>query len=122
MIAFLAAAVCGGLASVIRYLVGVAFAGRGRLPWAVFIVNSVGSGLGGVVVGLTATSSISADLRLVVLGGVAGGLTTFSTWTTETVQLAMNGKWNTALVNVVLGLAVGLAAAVGGYLIATGLL
>lgn len=119
MIIFVAAVVGGGLASVIRYLVSVAFSGRGALPWAVFIVNSVGSGLGGVVVGLTASSAISSDLRLVVLGGVAGGLTTFSTWSTETVQLVLSGRMSTAIVNVALGLGVGLAAAVGGYLIAT---
>lgn len=116
---FVAAVLCGGAASVIRYLLTLAFAGRGSLPWAVFIVNSVGAGLGGVIVGLSASAAITSDLRLVVLGGVAGGLTTFSTWTTETVQLALSGKWNTALVNVVLGLGVGLAAAVGGYLFAT---
>lgn len=116
---FVVAIIAGGLAAVVRYLVTRAFAGRGSLPWAVFIVNSVGSALGGVAVGLSTTLSISADARLVLVGGIAGGLTTFSTWSVETVQLVMERKLGTAIVNVALGLVVGLAAAIAGYVLTT---
>ncbi|MDQ1569456.1 MAG: fluoride exporter [Actinomycetota bacterium] len=118
---FVVAIVAGGAAAVVRYLLTRAFAGRGSLPWAVFIVNSVGSALGGATVGLSTTLAISTDARLILVGGVAGGLTTFSTWSVETVQLFMEGKLRAALANVLLGLAVGLAAAIAGYLAATAL-
>jgi CrcB protein len=121
VIAFLVAAACGGLASVVRYLVTLAFGGRGVLPWAVFTVNVIGSAIGGVTVGLATTGVVSTSLQLVLVGGVAGGLTTFSTWSTESVQLILAGKWRTAGVNVVLNLIVGLAAATAGYLVATAL-
>lgn len=114
-----AAALVGGAASVVRYLVSRAFAGRPGLPWAVFIVNVVGSTIGGVAVGLATTGVISPDVRLILVGGVAGGLTTFSTWSVETVQLLMERKLRTALVNVILNVAIGLAAATAGYLAAT---
>lgn len=114
-----AAALVGGAATVVRYLVSLAYARRSGLPWAVLTVNVVGSAIGGVTVGLSTTGAISPDLRLVLLGGVAGGLTTFSTWSVETIQLLMERKLRTALGSVILNLAVGLAAATAGYLLAT---
>jgi CrcB protein len=121
VIVFLVAAACGGVASVVRYLVTLAFGGRGVLPWAVFTVNVVGSAIGGVTIGLATTGIVSTSLQLVLIGGVAGGLTTFSTWSTESVQLILTGKWRTAGTNIVLNLIVGLAAATAGYLVSTAL-
>jgi CrcB protein len=121
VIVFLVAAACGGAASVLRYLVTLAFGGRGVLPWAVFTVNVVGSAIGGVTIGLATTGIVSPSLQLVLIGGVAGGLTTFSTWSTESVQLILSGKWRTAGTNIVLNLVVGLAAATAGYLVSTAL-
>jgi CrcB protein len=121
VIAFLVAAACGGVAAVVRYLVTLAFGGRGLLPWAVFTVNVAGSLIGGVTIGLATTGVVSTSMQLVLIGGVAGGLTTFSTWSTESVQLILAGKWRTAGTNIVLNLVVGLAAATAGYLAATAL-
>jgi CrcB protein len=114
-----AAALVGGGATVIRYLVSRVYARRSSLPWAVFTVNVVGSAVGGVAVGLSTTGAISMDLRLILVGGLAGGLTTFSTWSVETIQLLMERKLRTALGSIILNLAIGLAAATGGYLVAT---
>lgn len=114
-----AAAIVGGLASVVRYLVARSFAGRSGLPWAVFTVNVIGSAIGGVAIGLSVTGVISPDLRLVLVGGVAGGLTTFSTWSVETLQLIRESKFTAALVSVLLNLVIGLAAATAGYLVVT---
>lgn len=114
-----AAAIVGGGAAVVRYLVSLAYARRSGLPWAVFTVNVIGSAFGGIAVGLASTGTISLDLRLVLIGGLAGGLTTFSTWSVETIQLLMERKLRTALGSVILNLAIGLAAATAGYLLAT---
>jgi CrcB protein len=97
-----AAALVGGAATVVRYLVSLAYAKRSGLPWAVFTVNAIGT-----------------DLRLILVGGLAGGLTTFSTWSVETIQLLQERKLRTALVSVTLNLAIGLAAATAGYLLAS---
>ena len=114
-----AAALVGGLATVVRYLISRAYAKRNGLPWAVFTVNVIGSAIGGIAVGLSTTGAISTDVRLIFVGGLAGGLTTFSTWSVETIQLLMESKLRTALVSVILNLATGLAAATAGYLLAT---
>jgi fluoride exporter len=114
-----AAALVGGAATIVRYLISRAYSKRSGLPWAVFTVNIIGSAIGGIAVGLATTGAISVDLRLILVGGLAGGLTTFSTWSVETIQLLLEGKLRTALVSATLNLAIGLAAATAGYLLAT---
>jgi CrcB protein len=61
-------------------------------------------------------------VQYVLLGGFAGGLTTFSTWSVETVQLMNEGETNAAVGNVVLNLAIGLVSAVVAYAITLGVL
>lgn len=103
----MAVIVCGGLAAVARYLVSVWFSGDTRFPWAVLIVNVVGSALGGVVLGCG--SGLSDGVQLILLTGVAGGLTTFSTFSVETVQLVLDGRVRVAALNVGVNLGAGLA-------------
>lgn len=113
--------VSGGLAAVLRYGVSTFVASRSpssrlrRFPWAVLLVNALGSALAGCAAGLAATSVLSADARLVLVTGVAGGLTTFSTFSVETVDLVRRGGWRTAVASCALNLTVGLALAVAGY-------
>jgi len=116
-LAFAAAALAGGVAAVVRYLITLAFATR-AVPWAVLAVNVIASAVGGGVVGLVDAGGADAAVRLVVLGGVAGGLSTFSTWSVETVQLARSGRWRVAALSVVGNLVLGLAAAATGYSLA----
>lgn len=111
----------GGLAAVIRYLVSVALARPSDaegFPWAVLVVNVVGSAIGGVVLGLAQHAAVPADLQLILLSGVCGGLTTFSTFSVETVQLARAGRWRAASLSVGANLALGIGASVAGFLIA----
>ena len=114
------AVVAGALGAAVRYAASTLLAGRSRLPGAVLIVNVVGSLIGGVVLGLAQSGTIGADARLVVLGGFAGGLTTFSTFSVETVQLAVAGRWRTAVGSVLANLVLGIAAAVAGYVLTGG--
>ncbi|MEX1079926.1 MAG: CrcB family protein [Homoserinimonas sp.] len=119
MTAALAAAVilCGGVAAVARYLVAVWFSGDTRFPWAVLIVNAVGSALGGAVLGFG--TGFSDDVRLVLLTGVAGGLTTFSTLSVETLQLILDGRARVAALNIGANLAAGLGAAGAAFWLVT---
>jgi CrcB protein len=92
-------------------------AGRRGFPSAVLLVNTVGSALGGLLLGLAVRSDISADVCLILLTGLCGGLTTFSTWSVETIQLAFEGRGRTALLNVGLNLVFGGAAAALCYFV-----
>ena len=117
VIAALAAGAAGALA---RYGVTRAVetrSGRDRLPRAVLVVNVAGSLIAGVVIG--ATHGAAPELTYVLVGGFAGGLTTFSTWTVETLQLAMAGKIAAAARNVLLNLVAGGLAVWLGFALAT---
>ncbi len=98
--------VAGALGAVLRFLVV-------RLvptPWAVLVVNVVGSFVAGVLIGAT-----SGDLRVILLTGFCGGLTTFSSFTVETVQLVLEGSSKKALLSVGLNLVLGIGAAALGF-------
>lgn len=111
--------VAGAVGAVIRYALSRAYPVRpGHLPGGILIVNVVGSGIAGAVIGLAERAALSPDLRLVLVTGFCGGLTTFSTWSVETIELADGGRWRAAILNVVVTLALGLGAAVAAYLLA----
>jgi CrcB protein len=98
----IAAIVAGALGAVSRY----ALTRAARRPTrAVLIANVAGSALAGVAI------AFPTEVQYVLLGGFAGGLTTFSTWSVETVQLMHEGKSRAAAANLVLNLAIGLVSA-----------
>ena len=82
---------------------------RRAFPWATLVVNVVGSFVLGSVAGA------SPDLLALVGAGLCGGLTTYSTFSYETVRLTEDGRYGQALANVTASLAAGLAAAALGY-------
>jgi CrcB protein len=111
------ALLAGALGALLRYAASTVL-GQARLPWAVLLVNAIGSLIGGVVIGLVQSGAIGSDARLIVLSGFAGGLTTFSTFSVETMQLALAGRWRTALGSVLANLLLGVGAAVLGFAVA----
>ncbi len=111
MIALLAAAGAGALAAALRWMLSRAV----RAPWAVLVVNVLGSAIGGVVLGLAQRGAVSGDIRLILIGGVCGGITTFSTWSVESIQLVQSGKWRLATTSIAANLVLGIGAAALGY-------
>jgi CrcB protein len=100
--------VAGALGALLRYGVTRSFADhRSRLPWAVLIVNVGGSLVAGVAVALGSASPVIPQLAV---SGFAGGLTTFSTFSTETVQLVLERRLPAAVASVVANLVLGVAA------------
>jgi CrcB protein len=84
----------------------------GRFPWGTFAVNVVGSFVLGIV-------SVTAGPAVTLLVGVGfcGALTTYSTFSYETVALARRREVAVAAVYLVGSVAAGLAAAVLGHLL-----
>ena len=103
-----------------RAVTGRAVTGRapGPMPWGTLVVNVAGSLLFGVLGGAGAT--LPGWLGTLVGTGFCGALTTYSTFSYETFQLAMSGRVGQvrALLNVVLTLGLGLAAAAIGWSLA----
>ena len=108
--ALLALIGAGALGALARYLVSTLLAGRGSLPWAVVVVNVVGSFAAGLALGLPLDSTV----QLIIVSGFCGGLTTFSTLSVETVQLVLDGKRRAAALSVTLNLVIGIAAVIVG--------
>jgi fluoride exporter len=71
-----------------------------NLPLGTLAANLVGGLLIGVVMGLTEPLNLSVTLRLLIVTGFLGGLTTFSTFSAEAVGTLMRGEtgWATLLV------------------------
>jgi fluoride exporter len=108
----------GAVGAVVRYALSRALPVRpGRLPGGILIVNVVGSALAGALIGLAERAALDGDLRLILITGFCGGLTTFSTWSVETIELLNGGRWRAAVLNVVLTITLGLGAAAGAYLL-----
>lgn len=118
-----AALVAGALGALVRHLVSGRLAASGArrpagVPLAVLAVNVAGSFIGGAALAL-AQQLGSPELRYVLLSGLAGGLTTFSTFGVETVQLVAEGRGRAAAASVAANLAGGLLAVAAGWALVT---
>lgn len=83
-------------------------------PWATLTVNFAGSFVIGLSMGMTGRLGLGPDWHTVIATGLAGGLTTFSSWTTATVRLVSETRYRAAVLNVAVNLLTGLAAAALG--------
>ena len=83
-------------------------------PWGTLTVNVVGSLILGVITGLPVGHAVAA----LVGTGFCGALTTYSTFSYETLRLAQDGARFYAVVNVAGSIVAGLGAAYGGLLLA----
>ena len=104
--------VAGAVGALLRHLLSRRLSGTANpFPLAVLIVNVTGSAIGGLVLGLATAGAVSSDLRLILLTGFCGGLTTFSTFSVETIQLVLDGKARYAVMSVALNLVLGVGVA-----------
>lgn len=98
---------------------GAAGLGTGRRtprhwPWATLLVNVAGCLVIGLSVGISGQAGLPAELHTAVATGLAGGLTTFSSWTTATIRLLGESRFAAAALNVGANLLAGFAAAAAG--------
>ncbi len=83
-------------------------------PWGTLTVNVVGSFLLGTLVGVATRGALPAAVMAGVGTGFCGALTTYSTFSYETLRLAADGSVTYAVLNAVGSVAAGLAAAALG--------
>jgi fluoride exporter len=100
----------------LRYLADNAIGKRWRtaFPWGIVLVNVAGCGVLGFLAGWPAAPGVMALAGT----GFCGTLTTYSTFSYETVRLARTGARGAALANVAVSLGGGLAAAYAGLALA----
>lgn len=122
MLDWLWVAIGGAVGSLMRYgtIVAVQRMTKSEFPLATLAVNIVGSFIiGWLAYQMLERDFMSVEARLVVVVGVLGGFTTFSTFSLETLRLIQGGGWPAAAANVTLSVAGGLLAAWAGFTIAS---
>ena len=107
----------GMVGAPVRYLTDRAVQSRhdSVFPWGTFLINVSGAFILGAIAAATAHRHLPADVNLLLGTGFCGGLTTFSTFSFETVRLLEDGSLAEAGLNVVGSLLLGLAAAFAGF-------
>lgn len=115
---WIAVAAGGAAGTLARYLVGVAWARPGVFPWWTLGINVTGSLALGLIVGVAAARGAASSTLIIALAvGVAGGFTTFSTFSVETLAMVERGESLRAIAYVTASIVLGLlAAALGLYL------
>lgn len=114
---FLLVCLGGALGTGLRYLVSltaIRLLGP-EFPFGTLLVNLVGSFAIGFVQQLGVAALVPETLRIFLVVGVAGGLTTYSAFSYETVRLLEVGAWGRAWANVVLTTGASLALCLLGF-------
>jgi CrcB protein len=111
----------GGIGAGLRYASTVALpVKKDGFPWAIFIVNAVGSLLVGFLTALLSNALLTPEVGFVLVVGFCGGFTTMSTFAVESIERIRNGNWMVAGLNIVGSTALGLLAVGAGYLLGGG--
>lgn len=100
---------CGALGAVCRYGVGL-WLNSERFPLGTLLVNVVGCFLIGLIIQIADHGSISPMLKIALVVGFLGALTTFSAFGHETFKHIEAGYHLHALANISLNMILGLAA------------
>ena len=109
-------AVGAAVGAPLRYLTDRAIQARhdSVFPWGTLIVNMISSLLVGLLAGLPANPAVTALLNI----GFCGALSTYSTFSYETLRLMQTGARFYALVNIAASVVAGVGAAACGLMLA----
>lgn len=104
-----------GFGGVFRYWIsnGIYWLVGRQFPYGTLVVNVSGCFLMGVlfVLILERFDGVGSQLRSLLLIGLLGGYTTFSSFSIETLNLFENGAWMSAFLNIFLSVILCIAAA-----------
>ena len=104
----------------LRYLTDRAVQARhdSVFPWGTFAVNVAGCVILGLLTGAATAGAGGSRLQLLLGTGLCGALTTYSTFSYETLRLAQDGARSYAVLNAAASVAAGLTAAFAGVSLA----
>jgi len=101
-----------GVSGIVASRIGEVF------PWGTLVVNVSGGFVIGVSAAIIAPSGAVAGsiaVRQLVMIGLCGGYTTFSSFSLQTLALARNGEWGRVLGNIAASVALCLLAVWAGF-------
>ena len=128
MLAYLWVAIGGALGSMARYGIGGLVSEKfvsekyGAFPWGTLVVNVTGSFIIGFLGAITAsTGKMTPQSRVfatqLLITGVCGGYTTFSSFSLQTLNLLRDGEWLYAGGNILLSVVLCMIGVWLGYLL-----
>ncbi|GAA4407369.1 putative fluoride ion transporter CrcB [Advenella faeciporci] len=90
---FLAVATGAAFGAILRWLLGLAL-NQESWPWGTLLANCLGGLFIGMLIGFFSLNEhIPLWVRLLLVTGFLGGLTTFSTFSAETLQFLLKGQF-----------------------------
>lgn len=100
----------GGTGSVLRYLMQMVINRNiiTAFPLGTFVVNIIGCMLIGMFYTLSDRFNLSQDVRLLLTVGLCGGFTTFSTFSTESLNLLKGELYGMSLLYTLSSVAIGI--------------
>ncbi|MEO2211229.1 fluoride efflux transporter CrcB [Paenibacillus amylolyticus] len=99
----------GFLGTLTRYAIQLGIpAAHVGFPWAVLLINAMGSLFLGWFFTIAVPGKITPQLRLAIGTGFTGAFTTFSTFTLDIVRLSEGGEWISAAIYMIVSLLAGL--------------
>lgn len=124
MLGLISVFIGGSIGSSLRYLISLAAANFGFSYQGTFVINILGCLFLGFVsyFALKKEQTFDPNLKLFMTTGLAGGFTTFSTFSYEAVELIKSGNVQTAVIYMLASLFVGLLATGLGMLLAKNML
>jgi len=94
LLLLLAVGFAGGIGAVLRFWLADI---KGWLPWGTLLANTIASVVGGLAVIYFTDSSLKFT-EVALVSGLAGGLSTLSTFAGQTTQMLAARQWVKALV------------------------
>lgn len=106
----------GGIGAVARFWLAKF---EGTLPWGILIANTVAAMIGAAAIAFHGSSQLVTAL---IVSGLAGGLSTFSTLISQTAGYWFAGRWRKGCLNLALNIVVPSTIALGIGIAAVALL
>lgn len=105
----------GCIGAVLRYIISINTVKLfGSFPIGTLIVNVLGGFLIGVIMELSQCTNMSPRLKIFLTTGIMGGLTTFSTFSFETITLFSDSNYVFGFLNIILNVSLSLIGVVLG--------
>lgn len=111
----------GCIGAMLRYVISIASSKifTTAIPCGTLIVNVLGGILIGFIMELSlSTNIVSPNMKLLLTTGIMGGLTTFSTFSYESISLFINGNVLFGTLNICLNLFLSLGGVLLGQFVA----